>query len=92
MLAAEFPSYTFLVLRNRFVCYGTRQCYLLNPLEFGFQECDVPELGEGKYVGIGASKGVRIIEGPHGQGGLNAALIVDGSSLSSISCCEYFLG
>lgn len=58
--------------------YGSGQSYLLNPSEFGFRELDAPELREGKYVGIGASKAIRIIEGLQGQGGMNGALVIDG--------------
>ncbi|MCP9260479.1 hypothetical protein DINM_003826 [Dirofilaria immitis] len=66
----------FLWSKGRFISYGSGECYLLEPDQFGFGERDVPELREGKYVAVGASKGVRIIEGPQ-EGGMNAALIID---------------
>lgn len=51
----------------------------MDPNQFGFGESDAPELKEGKYVAVGAVKGVRIIEGPRGfKEGINAALVVDG--------------
>lgn len=49
----------------------------MDPSQFGFGERDMPELEEGKYIAIGASKGVRIIEGQR-EGGINAALVIDG--------------
>lgn len=59
--------------------YGTGQCYLMYPNQFGFGDRDIPVLGEGKYVAVGASKGVRVIEGPRGcKGGVNASLVIDG--------------
>ncbi|KAL3998991.1 Piwi domain family protein [Acanthocheilonema viteae] len=65
-------------MEGRFVSYGTGECYLMDPNQFGFGERDVPELQEGKYVAIGAAKGVRIIEGPRGfKKGINAALVID---------------
>lgn len=59
--------------------YGTGECYLMDPNQFGFGDRDAPLLEEGKYVAIGAAKGVRIIEGPRGfKEGINAALVFDG--------------
>lgn len=56
---------------NRFVSYGTGQNYLYNPYDFGFDDRDMPELPDGKYIGIGVSKGVRMTEGG------SAALVMD---------------
>ncbi|CAG9536663.1 unnamed protein product [Cercopithifilaria johnstoni] len=65
-------------MQGQFVSYGTGECYLMDPSQFGFGERDVPELQEGKYVAIGAAKGVRVIEGPRGfNKGINAALVLD---------------
>lgn len=49
--------------RGRFVSYGSGLSYLYEPRDFGFNRDDMPDLPEGKYVGIGASKAVRIVEG-----------------------------
>ncbi|EJD73546.1 CBR-PPW-2 protein, partial [Loa loa] len=65
-------------MEGRFVSYGAGECYLMYPNQFGFGERDTPELEEGKYVAVGAAKGVRIVEGPRGfEGGINAALVID---------------
>uniref|UniRef100_A0A915PVY4 Piwi domain-containing protein n=1 Tax=Setaria digitata TaxID=48799 RepID=A0A915PVY4_9BILA len=64
-------------MQGRFVSFGPSQCYFMDPSQFGFQDSDMPELGEGKYVAVGASKGVRMIEGPQGLGGINAAMVLD---------------
>lgn len=68
---------------GKFVSYGPGNCYLLDPTQFGFQESDTPLIGEGKYVGIGASKGVRLIEGPDGQNAANITAFIDGVFLST---------
>lgn len=62
-------------IEGRFVCYGSGECYLLSPDEFGFREQDAPPLPDGKYVGVGASKAVKIIEGPNK--GVNMAVHID---------------
>ncbi|VIO97196.1 PAZ domain containing protein [Brugia malayi] len=65
-------------MQGRFVSYGTGECYLMDPSQFGFGDRDMPELQEGKYVAIGAAKGVRIIEGlGNFKRGINAGLVLD---------------
>ncbi|OZC06093.1 hypothetical protein X798_06925 [Onchocerca flexuosa] len=63
-------------MQGRFVSFGSGETYLMDPSQFGFSERDMPELEGGKYIAIGASKGVRIIEGPQ-EGGINAAMVID---------------
>ncbi|VDD89301.1 unnamed protein product [Enterobius vermicularis] len=48
---------------GRFVCYGSGENYLYNPLDFGFSAQETPGLPDGKYIGVGAIKGVKIVEG-----------------------------
>ncbi|VDD85097.1 unnamed protein product [Enterobius vermicularis] len=50
---------------GRFVSYGSGESYLYNPSEFGFEDDEVPLLPDGKYIGVGASKVVKVLEGPH---------------------------
>lgn len=65
-------------MQGRFVSYGTGECYLMDPSQFGFGDRDMPELQEGKYVAIGAAKGVRIIEGlGNFKRGISAGLVLD---------------
>lgn len=49
------------ISRGRFVSYGTGESYLYAPEDFGFMKTDTPVLPDGKYVGVGASKAVRIV-------------------------------
>uniref|UniRef100_A0A0M3KJ33 SGL domain-containing protein n=1 Tax=Anisakis simplex TaxID=6269 RepID=A0A0M3KJ33_ANISI len=55
---------------------------LYEPSAFGFTEREMPALPDGKYIGIGASKGAKLIDGPGGPGNMNAALFMD---------CEQFV-
>lgn len=57
----EFLNYS----SGRFVSYGSGESYLYNPSEFGFEDDEVPLLPDGKYIGVGASKVVKVLEGPH---------------------------
>ncbi len=59
------------------MAYGTGQSYLLNHYDFGFTDADTRALPDGKYMGIGACKSVRMIEGPGGPGNVNASLAID---------------
>lgn len=61
---------------RQFISYGPGDCYLLDPEQFHFSENDIPRLGEGKYIGIGASKGMHVIEG-HQK--LSACAFIDGT-------------
>ncbi|MFH4979191.1 hypothetical protein AB6A40_005900 [Gnathostoma spinigerum] len=62
---------------DRFVSYGSGQTYLMDPYASGFDERDLPPLPDGKYIGIGLSKGVKMIEGPSGTGHVNLAMVMD---------------
>uniref|UniRef100_A0A0M3JKL5 RES domain-containing protein n=1 Tax=Anisakis simplex TaxID=6269 RepID=A0A0M3JKL5_ANISI len=73
LLASQEAFFT----EGAFVTYGTGQDYLYEPGELGFTERDMPPLPDGKYIGIGASKSVKLVEGPRGPGGINAALVMD---------------
>uniref|UniRef100_A0A0M3I8Y1 Piwi domain-containing protein n=1 Tax=Ascaris lumbricoides TaxID=6252 RepID=A0A0M3I8Y1_ASCLU len=73
LLASQEAFFT----EGRFVTYGTGQSFLFEPYDFGFRDQDMPPLPDGKYIGIGASKGVKLIEGPSGPGGIHAALVMD---------------
>lgn len=54
---------------------------MYNPLDFGFSAQETPGLPDGKYIGVGAIKGVKIVEGSQDRptlsfsvdGGLNTA-------------------
>lgn len=77
-LHLNFLRRMIFIHRGRFVTYGTGQSFLFEPYDFGFRDQDMPPLPDGKYIGIGASKGVKLIEGPSGPGGIHAALVMDG--------------
>ncbi|KAK0411506.1 hypothetical protein QR680_005683 [Steinernema hermaphroditum] len=59
------------------ICFGSGTAYLMQPQNHGFRANDCPDLGDGKYLAVGASKAVRFIEGPGGRGGQRPALVVD---------------
>jgi hypothetical protein len=64
-----------------FVSYGSGQSYLLDHRSAGFDDRDVPQLPESKYVAIGSDKSVRTIEGPKGQGHVNMSFAIDSKLL-----------
>lgn len=47
------------------------------PYKEGFTKKECPDVGDGKILHVGVSKGVRIIEGPKGRDHAAAALAVD---------------
>ncbi|KAJ1370013.1 eukaryotic translation initiation factor 2c [Parelaphostrongylus tenuis] len=47
----------------KFVAYGTTAHYLFDHRAFGFSDNELPELTDGKYMGIGLSKSVKVLEG-----------------------------
>uniref|UniRef100_A0A1I7XNU6 PAZ domain-containing protein n=1 Tax=Heterorhabditis bacteriophora TaxID=37862 RepID=A0A1I7XNU6_HETBA len=52
---------------SEFITYGSGVHYLFDPLKYGFKENDCPPLMDGKYVGIGVSKSVKVLEGEQGH-------------------------
>jgi hypothetical protein len=66
--------------------FGNTVNYLVNPGSEGFQQSDVPALGESKELKMGAERNVRFVEGPGGRGTLgNIAMLFDSeSSFSSL--------
>ncbi len=72
---------TFLISSDVFVSYGSGQSYLLDHRSAGFDDRDVPQLPESKYVAIGSDKSVRTIEGPKGQGHVNMSFAIDSKLL-----------
>ncbi|GMT31653.1 hypothetical protein PFISCL1PPCAC_22950 [Pristionchus fissidentatus] len=62
-----------------FITYGNGNIYLLDPSRYGFHENEAPSIGNDKYIGIGLSKGVKILEGTNKPGNKDymAALVLD---------------
>ncbi|KAK0418513.1 hypothetical protein QR680_013605 [Steinernema hermaphroditum] len=60
-----------------FLTLGPATSYLMNPMKHGMRTEDCPDLGEGKYLAIGAKKTIRYIEGPEGRGAQRTAMAVD---------------
>ncbi|KAL6732061.1 hypothetical protein Aduo_002862 [Ancylostoma duodenale] len=54
---------------EKFVTYGTANHYLYDHTQFGFSDAEVPLLSDGKYMGIGMSKSVKVLEGDGGKSG-----------------------
>ncbi|KAL6732063.1 hypothetical protein Aduo_002863 [Ancylostoma duodenale] len=52
---------------SQFVTYGSGVHYLFDHRALGFKDHEVPELADGKYMGIGLSKSVKVLEGEKGQ-------------------------
>ncbi|CAJ0964017.1 unnamed protein product, partial [Mesorhabditis belari] len=50
-----------------FIVYGNNNIFLYDPSSCGFQGRDLPSLPEGKYMGVGASKSVKLLEGSNGK-------------------------
>ncbi|KHJ99415.1 piwi domain protein [Oesophagostomum dentatum] len=63
---------------ERFVTYGTANHYLYDPSEYKVEESELPPLADGKYMGIGASKSVKILEGDNTNGKGSAFVVTDG--------------
>lgn len=62
---------------NEHVTYPGGKSFLLNPGQHGFTPQDAPELGAGKFLGIGCQKSIRFIEGPRGPGNKRVGVVVD---------------
>ncbi|KAK6726360.1 hypothetical protein RB195_004586 [Necator americanus] len=60
---------------SQFVTYGSGVHYLFDHRALGFRDHEVPELMDGKYMGIGLSKSVKVLEG-EGQS-CNAYVVTD---------------
>ncbi|KAJ1373701.1 eukaryotic translation initiation factor 2c [Parelaphostrongylus tenuis] len=52
---------------SKFVAYGSTVHYLYDHQAFGFRDSELPELTDGKYMGIGISKSVKVLEGDGGK-------------------------
>ncbi|KHJ99417.1 PAZ domain protein [Oesophagostomum dentatum] len=52
---------------SQFVTYGSGVHYLFDHRALGFRDQEVPELMDGKYMGIGLTKAVKVLEGDKGQ-------------------------
>ncbi|CAJ0580775.1 unnamed protein product, partial [Mesorhabditis spiculigera] len=61
---------------EEFVVYRDSSIFLYDPTQAKFAQEDVPALPDGKYLGIGASKSVSIVEGP-GRKGCGPILTID---------------
>uniref|UniRef100_A0A0N5BV83 Piwi domain-containing protein n=1 Tax=Strongyloides papillosus TaxID=174720 RepID=A0A0N5BV83_STREA len=49
--------------RNKILTFDNGRYFLTNPLEYGYQEGDIPLLHGGKRLGIGGQKSIKLIEG-----------------------------
>ncbi|KAH7715627.1 WAGO-2 protein [Aphelenchoides avenae] len=70
---SQFP----LMEREHFLCFGNGRSYLLAPEDYGFTKDDLPMLSADVYLGVGAHKSVRCIEGPGGAGNASVAMVVE---------------
>ncbi|VDM68697.1 unnamed protein product, partial [Strongylus vulgaris] len=52
---------------SQFVTYGSGVHYLFDHRALGFRDQEVPELMDGKYMGIGLTKSVKVLEGEKDQ-------------------------
>ncbi|VDL82045.1 unnamed protein product [Nippostrongylus brasiliensis] len=53
---------------SQFVTYGSGVHYLFDHRALGFRDNELPELMDGKYMGIGVTKSVKVLEGEDGTG------------------------
>ena len=61
-------SQAALMDNHEHVTFPGGKSFLMNPQNYGFVQADSPDLGSGKYLGIGCQKSIRFIEGPKGPG------------------------
>ncbi|KAK6014640.1 piwi domain protein [Ostertagia ostertagi] len=52
---------------SQFVTYGTGVHYLYDHRALGFRDNELPDLMDGKYMGIGLTKAVKVLEGDQGK-------------------------
>ncbi|KAK5979608.1 Piwi domain protein [Trichostrongylus colubriformis] len=60
----------------QFVTYGSGVHYLYDHRSLGFRDSELPELMDGKYMGIGLTKAVKVLEGDSGKTG-SAFVVTD---------------
>lgn len=74
---------------DKFITFGTGNIYLMNPMEWGFKESELPTIGKDKFIGVGLSKSVKILEGtnPLCNKDYMPALVLDGASIYLIFVC-----
>ncbi|PIO67524.1 piwi domain protein [Teladorsagia circumcincta] len=62
---------------SQFVTYGTGVHYLYDHRALGFRDNELPDLMDGKYMGIGLTKAVKVLEGDQGKSA-SAFVVTDG--------------
>uniref|UniRef100_A0AC34GIB6 Uncharacterized protein n=1 Tax=Panagrolaimus sp. ES5 TaxID=591445 RepID=A0AC34GIB6_9BILA len=79
-------SQTALMNPGDHITYPGGKSFLMNPGAFGFTPRDTPDLGHGKFLGIGCQKSIRYIEGPKGPGNKRVGVVVDTKKTPFHSC------
>ncbi|CAJ0596093.1 unnamed protein product [Cylicocyclus nassatus] len=62
---------------SQFVTYGSGVHYLFDHRALGFRDNEVPELMDGKYMGIGVTKSVKVLQGDKGPSAPTAFVVTD---------------
>ncbi|VDN24929.1 unnamed protein product [Cylicostephanus goldi] len=62
---------------SQFVTYGSGVHYLFDHRALGFRDNEVPELMDGKYMGIGVTKSVKVLQGEKGPNAPTAFVVTD---------------
>ncbi|KAK6053035.1 PAZ domain protein [Cooperia oncophora] len=62
--------------REQFVTYGCGVHYLYDHTKLGFRDEELPSLMDGKYMGVGLTKAVKVLEGEGGKTG-SAFVVTD---------------